>query len=500
MSPPNVEQAGEVSFSFSVSGLASDSFVVQDFVGEEELNGDFVFRLTLLSRNTTLKPADLLGRDASFFIESRREGLPVKMPTYGMVGEFGVVRQIFERVEYRATLVPRLARLNISEYSEIYSLEKSIPGIIEEVLKEAGFTSQDYQFKAVDDGRPRSFVCQYRESPRHFLDRWAEREGLVYHFDHSQEKDRVVFYDQPHQKPAWTKSLNYRPPGELDVGFFDDTLIEFTETAYPVPGKVIVQDFNYRKANLEIRQEEVLDPRLETLVEEEGDNLRTNAEAKRQVKILAESLRCRSRVFSGTSTAIGIRAGTTVSVGSHFLESLNSSFFVYRVRFEGTMREGILGNSLGVGAAQQARFTARFEAIPADVPFRPERRTPWPKIAGVVQGIVEGEGSGKLAEVNEYGEYKVRFPFALTRKKAQKGSGWVRLSSPLAGSENGIHFPLHKETEVLIAFLGGDPDQPVIVGALHNSEGRNLVTNNNPEMNLIKSSGGHFILLNDGNI
>ena len=500
MSPPNAEQAGEVSFSFTVSGLPSDTFHVQDFVGEEELNGDFVFRLTLLSRNTTLKPADLPGRDASFFIESRREGLPVKIPTHGMVGEFGVVRQIFERVEYRATLIPRLARLNISEYSEIYSLEKSASGILEEVLKEAGFTSRDYQFKIVDEGRPRSFVCQYRESPRHFLDRWAEREGIVYLFDHSGEKEKVVFYDQPHQKPAWTKSLNYRPPGDLDVGFADDTLIEFTEMAYPVPGKAIVQDFNYRKANLEIRQEEVLDPRLETLVEEEGINLRTNAEAKRQVKILAESLRCRSRIFSGTSTAVEVRVGTTISVGNHFLESLNGSFFVYRVRLEGVMGNEILGNSMGAGAAQQARFTARFEAIPADVPFRPERRTPWPKIAGVVQGIVEAEGSGKLAEVNEYGEYKIRFPFALTRKKVQKGSGWVRLSTPLAGSDNGIHFPLHKETEVLVAFLGGDPDQPVIVGALHNSEGRNLVTNKNPEKNFIQSAGGHFLVFNDGNL
>ena len=147
--------------------------------------------------------------------------------------------------------------------------------------------------------------------------------------------------------------------------------------------------------------------------------------------------------------------------------------------------------------AEQGRFTTSFEAILADVPFRPERKTPWPRISGVVQAIVEAEGSGKFAELNEYGEYKIQFPFSLTRKKSQKGSGWVRLATPLAGSDNGIHFPLHKDTEVLVAFLGGDPDQPVIVGALHNSEGRNLVSNKNPESSIIRTFGGTVLMIND---
>ena len=497
MSAGNAEMAGEVNFKFTVSGLAPDTFQVVDFAGEDALNGDYSFTMTLLSRHPSLNPKDLLGRDASFVIESRREGPAVTMPYHGMIGEAEVCRQVFGRTEYKMTLVPRIARLNLSEYSEIYTLEKDIPGLLEEVLKEAGFTSRDYQFKIVEGGRQRSFVCQYRESPRRFLDRWAEREGIVYYFDHSGEKEKVIFYDQPHQKPAWTKSLVYRPPGDLDVGFSDDSLIEFSETIRPVTGKVVVQDFNYRKANLEIREEEVLDPRLETLVEEYGDNLRTNSEAKRQAKLLADLVRCRERRFSGTSSANEIRAGTTVKVRSHFREEMNASFFVVRARFEGALTE----SSRGTGnVAEQGRFTTYFEAIPADVPFRPERKTPWPRVPGVVQAVVEAEGSGKFAELNEYGEYKVRFPFALTKRKPQKGSGWVRLSTPLAGSDNGIHFPLHKNTEVLVAFMGGDPDQPVIVGALHNSEGRNLVSNKNPEKNMIRSAGGHFLMLNDGNL
>ncbi len=497
MSPENAEMAGEVNFRFTVSGLARDTFQVVNVSGEDALNGDYSFTMTLLSRTLSLNPKDLLEKDASFVIESRREGPVVTMPYHGMIGEVEVCRQVFDRTEYKVTLVPRIARLALSEFSEVYTLEKDIPGLIEEVLKEAGFTSQDYQFKIVEGGRPRSFVCQYRETLRQFLHRWVEREGIVTYFDHSGEKERLVFYDQPHQKPSWTKSLVYRPPGDLDVGFSDDSLIEFSETIRPVTGKVVVQDFNYRKANLEIREEEVLDPRGKTLLEEYGENLRTNSEAKRQAKLLAEMVRCRERRFVGKSSAIDLRAGTTINVKSHFREELNGSFFIIRACFDGSLTE----SSRGPGSvAEQGRFTTSFEAILADVPFRPERKTPWPRISGVVQAIVEAEGSGKFAELNEYGEYKVRFPFALTKRKSQKGSGWVRLATPLAGAENGMHFPLRKETEVLVAFLGGDPDQPVILGALHNSEGRNLVSNKNPEINIIRSAGGNVLMLIDGSL
>ena len=497
MSPENAEMAGEVNFRFTVSGLARDTFQVVNVSGEDALNGDYSFTMTLLSRTLSLNPKDLLEKEASFVIESRREGPVATMPYHGMIGEVEVCRQVFDRTEYKVTLVPRIARLALSEFSEVYTLEKDIPGLIEEVLKEAGFTSQDYQFKIVEGGRPRSFVCQYRETLRQFLHRWVEREGIVTYFDHSGEKERLVFYDQPHQKPSWTKSLVYRPPGDLDVGFSDDSLIEFSETIRPVTGKVVVQDFNYRKANLEIREEEVLDPRGKTLLEEYGENLRTNSEAKRQAKLLAEMVRCRERRFVGKSSAIDLRAGTTINVKSHFREELNGSFFIIRACFDGSLTE----SSRGPGSvAEQGRFTTSFEAILADVPFRPERKTPWPRISGVVQAIVEAEGSGKFAELNEYGEYKVRFPFALTKRKSQKGSGWVRLATPLAGAENGMHFPLRKETEVLVAFLGGDPDQPVILGALHNSEGRNLVSNKNPEINIIRSAGGNVLMLIDGSL
>ena len=504
MSAANQERAGDVSFALTVAGLSPETFQVVDFMGEEALNRDFGYRLTLASRDSRLRPEELLGREATFTVESRREGPVLRVPTHGMIGEVQVRHQAGPFTLFGAVLVPRLARLHLSVFSEVYTLEKGIPGVLEEILKGAGFSTQDYQFRTGESYRERSFLCQYAESLHAFLDRWAEREGLVYAFDHEGNRDRVLFFDQPHQKPSWNRSLVFRPPGDPDVGLADDTLFEWSETVREIPARAVVQDFNYRKAALEIREEKAVPGGADRTVKElYGENLRTNAEASRQARLLAERLEAGRRILEGKSTAVGIRAGTTVRVSRHGREGMNGDFFVTRLRCEGSQPMASLASMAGGGGGEAggpARFQAAFEGIPANVPFRPQQWTPWPRIPGVVQAIVEAEGSGKFAELNEYGEYKVRFPFALSKRKSQKGSGWVRLATPLAGSDNGMHFPLHKETEVLVAFLGGDPDQPVIVGALHNSEGRNLISNRNPEKNMIRSAGGHFLMLNDGNL
>ncbi|WNV03604.1 phage baseplate assembly protein V [Candidatus Methylospira mobilis] len=102
-----------------------------------------------------------------------------------------------------------------------------------------------------------------------------------------------------------------------------------------------------------------------------------------------------------------------------------------------------------------------------------------------------------LAELNQYGEYKVQVPFFMTQKAAYHGSAWIRMATPYAGSDHGMHFPLLKGTEVLLSFVNGDPDQPVIMGAVPNSINPNVVTNANQKQSRIRTAGGNEITLHD---
>ena len=120
--------------------------------------------------------------------------------------------------------------------------------------------------------------------------------------------------------------------------------------------------------------------------------------------------------------------------------------------------------------------------------YRPPRTTTRPKIDGTLSGFVDAEGSGKYAELDDQGRYKVQVPFDLTDKSAQRASAWLRFATPYAGSsDEGMHFPLRKGSEVLLSFEGGDPNRPIIIGAVANSEHANVVTNRNATYNMLQT-------------
>jgi type VI secretion system secreted protein VgrG len=148
-------------------------------------------------------------------------------------------------------------------------------------------------------------------------------------------------------------------------------------------------------------------------------------------------------------------------------------------------------------AGEAENYTARFTAIPFDVPFRPERLTPWPRINGVLHAHVAGDTAGKAAELDGQGRYKVRLPFDAESPKGSKASRWVRMAQPYAGAGYGQHFPLHKGTEVLLAHVDGDPDRPIIVGAVPNAHTNSPSRDANATQSVIQTASNIRIEMED---
>jgi type VI secretion system secreted protein VgrG len=144
-----------------------------------------------------------------------------------------------------------------------------------------------------------------------------------------------------------------------------------------------------------------------------------------------------------------------------------------------------------------AEFRSTFEAVPFDVQYRPERRTPWPSIAGVVHAHVDSGSSGKFSTLDSQSRYRIRFPFDSAGKKGEQSSTWVRLAQSYAGSGYGSHYPLHMGTEVLVAFYDGDPDRPVIVGAVPNAVTPAASAGSNASQSTIRSASGIHIAMDD---
>jgi type VI secretion system secreted protein VgrG len=487
------------------NGTAYD-FAVVEMEGFEALSQPFRFTLTLVSEDAGIDAGAMLLNPATFTIYG--PGGHTAVPYHGVLAEFDQLHSVDGYVFYSAVLVPRLWNLSLYRLSEVYVDEQPVTKTMTSVLKQAGMTADSFEFRLTGDYRSRSFVCQYEETYLEFLSRRMENEGIYYWFDHTGDADQLIAVDhlRMHSKdPAASGELRvvpvaYRPVDRMDTGVSGNTVRQFVCRRKPLPREVILLDFNHRSVLQELRTSAPVDNAGCGQVMLYGENFRDIGEGQRYAKLRAEELLCGGTIFLGEGSAVGLRAGYFAKLSAHYRDDFNNEYLVTEVHHRGS-QAGALLNALRVegiaGAGGETSYSNSFRAIRSDVQFRPERNTPKPRVSGTMHALVDGEGSGQYAELDEYGQYKVQLPFDLSPKNPNKASARVRMASPYTGSDHGMHFPLLKGAEVLLSFTDGDPDRPVIVGAVPNVENRNVVNADNPKVNQITTAGGNQIHMDD---
>jgi Rhs element Vgr protein len=494
----------ELLFTFEFNRPGLPGLRVIRLTGQEEVSKLFRFDITLVGDTADVDFDAVLNAHATLKIWSRDHSSSAAYQ--GMVAEFEQEGQVDNYYFYRLTLVPRLWRLNLNRLNEVYLDDKRMPELIEAILARNGLRGPDIQIPAKESShyRQRSFVCQYEESDLAFISRWMEQEGMYYFFEHedaSAPGEVLQIIDDKKAQPQKTVTLRFTPPENVQTDRQDTCVTAFTCRKTHIPGSVLVQDFNFRKASLgdDLKTEKDVAGGQSGTYMYYGDNLRTEADTEYMSKIRAEALSCRQTLYFGTAPAIGVRSGRYVEITHHFRDTFNGKYWVTRVEHEGSQAGVVLaGQNTAYNAGEQGSvYISRFTAIDAAHQFRPERITPRPIISGVLNAIIDSEGEGDEAELNEYGQYKVQLLYDYSKKDSNKGSSWFRMATPYAGHNNGMHFPLLKGTEVLIAFVGGDPDQPIILSAVPNSETPNVVRNTNAYCNGVRTAGGNVLNLVD---
>jgi len=485
-------------FEFSCSAFrGEDKFSVVNMEGYESVSRPFRFTLTLVTDDPAIDFDTVLQATCTFRIFAPDTSLVA--PYHGVLAEFEQMHQANGYYFYRAVLVPRLWRLSLYRVSEVYLNEQTIPQIMAAIFKDSRLGNADYELRLTGSYRPRSFVCQYQESHLDFISRWMEKEGIAYFFDHEGTADRLIMVDDKAMYPARMRKVDYRPVDTLDTGLTGDSVQNFICRQKPLPNKVLLQDFNHRKAGVELKADAVVSDKGIGEVMIYGENFRDEQEGKRYAKLRAEEILCGGKVFTGEATAIGLRSGYFIELAHHYRSDFNGKYLVTEITHEGSQAGALLSGIAHPygGTEGETVYRNNFSAIPAAVQFRPQRLTPKPRVAGMMNATVDAEGSGEYAELDEYGQYKVQLPFDRSGKAAGKGSARVRMATPYAGSDHGMHFPLLKNAEVLLSFTDGDPDQPVIVGAVPNSENPSVINNRNAAVNMINTKGGNQLHMGD---
>ena len=484
-------------FSFEGGGLSADTFAVVEMSGLEALSKPFSFELILVSENDSVNFDAMLSNQATLKIYA--SGGTEGTPYHGVLSEFEQLQQVDQLVFYKAVLVPRLRRLGLYRTSDVFLDDQKIPDVLDKVIKASGLTSSDYEKKTTGSYRSRAFVCQYQETNFDFISRWLEKEGMYYYFDHSGSNDKLVIVDDLIMLPADVSRVTYRPVEDSTSGNASDSVHSFVCRQQPLPKQVILQGFNYAAANVPLEQSYEVSDKGTGDVMLYGENFLTPEEGLRYATLRAQQILCNGRVFKGDATATGIRSGHFIQMSGHYRKDFDAKYLVTEIEHSGSQAGVLLAgiaHSFG-GKSGETSYRHNFRAIPSDAQFRPECKTKRPHVAGTISAVVDAEGSGQYADMDELGQYKVQLPFVKSGKAANKGSARIRMATPYSGSGYGMHFPLHKGSEVLLSFIDGDPDQPVIVNAVPNSENKNVVNNSTAALGMVKTAAGNSLTFDD---
>ena len=484
-------------FSFQGGGLAADTFAVVEMSGFEALSKPFNFEVILVSDNDAVNFDAMLSNQATLKIYASGETL--ETPYHGVLSEFEQLQQVDQLVFYKAVLVPRLGRVGLYRTSDVFLDDQKIPDVLDKVIKASGLTSSDYDKKTTGSYRSRAFVCQYQETNFDFISRWLEKEGMYYYFDHSRTNDKLVIVDDLIMLPAGVSNVTYRPVEDSTSGNASDSVHSFVCRQQPLPKQVILQGFNYAAAAVPLEQSYKVSDTGTGDVMLYGENFLTPEEGLRYARLRAQQILCNGKVFKGEASATGIRSGHFIQMSGHYRSDFDAKYLVTEIEHSGSQAGVLLAgiaHSFG-GKSGETSYRHSFRAIPSDVQFRPECKTRRPHVVGTISAVVDAEGSGQYADMDELGQYKVQLPFSKSGKAANKGSARIRMATPYSGSGYGMHFPLHKGAEVLLSFIDGDPDQPVIVNAVYNSENKNPINKSDPALGMIQTAAGNSLTFDD---
>jgi type VI secretion system secreted protein VgrG len=485
-------------FSFEIQGFPRDTFLVIRFQGEEALAKLYQFDVSLYCTDDEGVDFDkVFSGDAALTI-LRPDG---DVTFHGIVTSFEQREQTGQYTVYQARLSPKHWWLTQAEHNKIF-LDRDVRDFLAESFKGAGLIEgADFEFRLMRSYPVKQYVCQYNETCFAFMSRWLERDGMYYYFEHGDFGVKMVVTDvsSSHLPMPHGKTLSYSPPSGLDADLAEETVSRFTLTQVPVAGTVVLKDYNYRTPSLDLECSARIDSGGNGAVCIYGEHYQTRSEGEALASVRAEAIACRRRLFGGESSVPYVRPGYTFELKKHYRGAFNREYLAIEVLHEGS-QEAYLTNGLGLelaGSAGEMFYRNTFTAIASDVQFRSQRLTPRPRLSGTLNAKIDAAGTGEYAEVDSQGRYKVIMPFDLSGRDQGRATAWLRMAQPYAGADHGMHFPLHKGTEVLILCVDGDPDRPIIASAVSNPETPSPVTDANQTMAMVTTAGQNKIHMQD---
>ncbi len=517
-----VRDMSESQIAFVVGEGTPDQFSVRRYAGSEGLCQLYRFEIELASTEETVEFDTIVGKPATLTVNTDYG----ERWFHGVIARFEMTGETTDLTYYRAELVPAVWLLTHRYNSRIFQ-KKTTKEIIAAVLEKGGIASDRIDMSQLQRTyEPRGYCCQYRETDYNFICRLMEEEGIRWFFEQSQEGHTLFLADSGDSYApieGESAALPYHPPTGMNVQ--QEHVFRFRKGQCVRPGAVVLRDYNFEKPalNLEAKSDAGRDAGFE-FADYPGEYVEQGPGSE-LATIRAEEFESTRIVGTGLSNSPRLAVGRTFEVSEHTSEPLNGSYFLTAIKHQGkqaTARSAALSDgvksSLDQGAARARSqwlyhngqvssdmqsiagaqgssplepltipnllddesltrhvdaespvYECRFECMPADVSYRPARVTPWPSVRGTQTARVTGP-SGEEIYTDEYGRVKVKFNWDREGKHDENSSCWIRVSQGMAGGQYGMMFLPRVGQEVVVDFLEGDIDKPIITGRVYNAD------------------------------
>jgi type VI secretion system secreted protein VgrG len=439
------------------TALGKDVLLLKGLTGDEGISKPFHFTLDLLSEKPNVKATDLLRKPVVVHLE-----LPggKERPIHGIISRFVQLGQSEgeEFTAYRAEMVPWLWFFAMTADCKIFQ-NKTVLEIVEQVFKDQGYS--DFEIKCVKSYPQREFCVQYRESHLNFVSRLLEEEGIFYFFRHTDSKHVLTLADNSSAVKACEQQSTARMAAQSGASQKEGVVLGLECEQAAHLGKVTLSDYDYLKPSLKLESSVSGDGKGELYDYTFPGNLATAADGDRLARLQLEEREQWQESIRGEGTCCSFQSGFHFDLEGHYRRDINKKYQLVQVHHSGQ------NGAFHAQEQRESHYQNSFVAIPHKTPYHPERVTPKPVVQGSQTAIVVGK-SGEEIWVDKHGRVKVQFHWDRDGKKDEKSSCWVRVASSWAGKGWGfIQIPRIGQ-EVIVDFLEGDPDMPIITGRVYN--------------------------------
>jgi type VI secretion system secreted protein VgrG len=438
------------------------SFMALD--GSDGLSRNGEFRVSVLSFRGDIKADELLGKSVSVVLTTphatQREfnGLAAGFFQLGAQGRYH---------RYLIVVRPWTWLLTRTSDCRIFQ-DQTVREVIEEVLKDHPYA--DFEFQLTASYRKWSYCVQYRETDFNFLARLMEQEGMHFFFRHRKGKHTLVIADGPKAHVAAThyESVAYLDP-EVAAARQEEGVRHWSHGCEIQPTSFMTRDFNFEKPRADMQADAAPARPLGHEYKEAFEifdypgEYDEPGEGQQYARLRVEEMRHQFDLFNGESNAHGLASGGVFKLTCHPRADQNQEYLIVGADYQ--LEESPHESDSGDGEV----FSVRFRAIPSTQTFQAPRLTPKPAVQGPQTAIVVG-ASGEEIHTDKYGRVKVQFHWDRYGNNDENSSCWIRVAQNWAGQNWGMIAIPRVGQEVIVDFLEGDPDQPIITGRVYNAD------------------------------